>query len=70
MADAIVELKLPLVPGAGDNTLGDEPIMQRAAAMGTDIVDGEEAVRVAEEADLDVAHQDAAAFADRNVFQS
>ena len=68
-ADAIGELKLPLVPGTGDDAVGDATIMQRGAAMGADIVDGEEAIRVAEEADLDVAELDATAFANRNVFQ-
>ena len=37
--------------------------------MGADVVDGEEAVRVAEKADLEVAELDAAAFADGKVFQ-
>lgn len=37
--------------------------------MGADIVDGEESVRVAEKADLDVAELDATAFANGNVLQ-
>ena len=40
LADAVVELKLPLVPRAGDPAVGDETIMERGAAMGADVIHG------------------------------
>jgi len=67
-AHAVVELKLPLVPRAGDVSIRDETIMQRRAAMRAVIIDGEEAVGGPEKSDLGITHWDAAAFADRNVF--
>jgi hypothetical protein len=62
-------LKLPLVPRAGDKAVGDEAFVHRCAAMGTKIIDGEEAVGGAEKADLSVILLDAKAGADRDVFQ-
>jgi hypothetical protein len=58
-----------LVPRAGDLAVGDKPLVQRTAAMGADIVQGEEALRVAKKADLDAPERDAAVFADGNLFQ-
>ena len=68
-ADAVVQLELPLVPRAGDLAVADHAVMEWGAAMGTDIVEGEDAVRVAKEADLGVAEHNATAFADGELFQ-
>jgi len=69
LADAILELKLPLVPGTRDNAICHNALVERAAAMGADIVDGQDPFLIAEKADLSFAEFDAAAFADGDFFQ-
>jgi hypothetical protein len=68
-ADTVLELELPLMPGAGDLAVVDEALVKRSAAMGTDVVDGKKTVGVAEEADRKVAEFKTAALANGNVIE-
>lgn len=68
-ANTIVQLKFPLVPGAGDLAVADQAVMERGAAMGADIVDGKKTVRRTEEPDLELAERDATASSEGDLVQ-
>ena len=55
--------------GQSDLTIGDETFVQRRAAMGTDVIESEEALRIAEKRDLRFADHDEVVRSDGDVVQ-